>query len=164
MSRSAVWVALAALGCADAAALSWQDCGLLADVRGLELLSYSHEPDPIVLGEAYTITRHFRTLLPIQNLTEQFWSYERNGTEWSFVFGNGPFSRCGAADFQSRCPLPAGAELRFRERHPGTAAARPGRHRAVEHYFSDGVFAGCVVAVYDYRAPDYRAPDVHVVL
>ena len=66
----------------------------------------------------------------------------------SFVFGNGPFSRCGAADFQSRCPLPAGAELRFRERHPGTAAARPGRHRAAPGARSGGFLfpsPGCVV-------------------
>ena len=53
--------------------LSWQDCGLLADERGLELLQYAHEPDPIVLGEPYNISRRFRSLLkrPIYNLTER---------------------------------------------------------------------------------------------
>eukprot|EP00438_Fugacium_kawagutii_P004118 Skav212870 [mRNA] locus=scaffold151:64745:65224:- [translate_table: standard] len=144
---SAVW----------ASNLSWQDCGLLADERGIELLEYSHEPDPIVLGQPYTITRRFRSLLdrPIQNLTEKFQGYRRTGpTVWSPSFAPGPFSRCGNQQFQTPCPLDPRAEFAFREIHPVTHVAAPETHRAVEHYFADGTFVGCVVVVYSYVAPN----------
>ncbi|CAE7023110.1 unnamed protein product [Symbiodinium natans] len=134
-----------------ASALSWQDCGLLADERGLELLEYHHEPDPIVLGQPYSITRRFRSLLdrPIRNLTEKFQAYNRSGEAWSPTFAAGPFSRCGDQQFQTKCPLEPKAEFSFHERHP-TTHAQLGEHRAVEHYFADGAFVGCAVVVYRY--------------
>mmetsp|Transcript_40065 Transcript_40065/g.74695 ORF Transcript_40065/g.74695 Transcript_40065/m.74695 type:complete len:167 (+) Transcript_40065:78-578(+) len=148
-----VWAAWAS----EAEKLSWQDCGLLADERGIEMLAYAHEPDPIVLGQPYSIVRRFRSLLdrPIQNLTEKFQGYVKvpGLAEWSESFGAGPFSRCGDEQFQTKCPLESGAEFTFRERHPITHVTSPETHKAVEHYFADGVFVGCAVVEYSYVAP-----------
>mmetsp|Transcript_20245 Transcript_20245/g.38281 ORF Transcript_20245/g.38281 Transcript_20245/m.38281 type:complete len:171 (-) Transcript_20245:97-609(-) len=133
--------------------LAWQDCGLLADLRGIELLDYRHEPDPIVLGQPYNITRRFRSLLekPIRNLTERFWGSNRTAPSvWTPSFSNGPFSRCGNQQYQTSCPLAAFAEFDFTEQHPTTHVAQPEEHRAVEYYYADGVFAGCAVIVYAY--------------
>ncbi|CAE7474823.1 unnamed protein product [Symbiodinium pilosum] len=154
-----LWVsALAAHASAhEAVKLSWQDCGLLADEKGIELLDYTHEPDPIVLGEPYVITRRFRSLLdrPIQNLTETFQSYNRTApATWTPTFAGGPFSRCGREQYQTRCPLQPKEEFACHEHHPATHVTGAGTHRAVEHYFADGTFVGCAVVVYQYTAPD----------
>lgn len=54
---------------------------------------YSHAPDPIVVGEPYSITRRFRLLLdrPIQNLTEKFWGYKQTGPAVSWCSFEGVF-------------------------------------------------------------------------
>ena len=149
------WLFFAAM--AWASKLQWQDCGLLADERGLEMLEYSHAPDPIVVGEPYSITRRFRLLLdrPIQNLTENFWGYKQTGpAAWSPTFAPPVFSRCGAEQFQTKCPLEPHAVFAFHEQHPGTHVVAAGKHKAIEHYFADGIFVGCGVVEYSYVAPN----------
>eukprot|EP00930_Biecheleria_cincta_P091187 TRINITY_DN80686_c0_g1_i1.p1 TRINITY_DN80686_c0_g1~~TRINITY_DN80686_c0_g1_i1.p1 ORF type:complete len:177 (+),score=22.57 TRINITY_DN80686_c0_g1_i1:25-531(+) len=134
--------------------LVWQDCGLLADSRSIQLLEYRHEPDPIVIGQPYKITRRFRSLLnfSIGNLTEKFWTTERNASgSWKPAFQQPPLSRCGAEQYQTTCPLSAHAEFGFAEGHPSTHVKQPGEHRSIEHYYADGVFAGCAVVVYSYE-------------
>merc|ERR1711879_491701 len=108
------------------------------------VLEYSHQPDPIIIGQPFVITRRFRSLMdkPIMNLTEKFQSYTRTGSTWNQTFRNGPFSRCGSEQYQTACPLEAGTEFAFHEKHPSTHVALPGDPRAVEHYFADDVFAG----------------------
>mmetsp|Transcript_50412 Transcript_50412/g.155901 ORF Transcript_50412/g.155901 Transcript_50412/m.155901 type:complete len:183 (+) Transcript_50412:47-595(+) len=153
---------LLALQLTVAASLAWQDCGLLADVRGIELLAYSHTPDPIQVGQSYSILRTFRSLLgePIRSLTEEFWSFNRSAvdsTRWSSYFHNGPFNRCGQEDYQIGCPLAPHSNFSFEDHHP---AARGhgihGEHRSVEHYFVNGHFAGCAVVVYQYSNTSAR--------
>eukprot|EP00931_Biecheleriopsis_adriatica_P092986 TRINITY_DN66736_c0_g1_i1.p1 TRINITY_DN66736_c0_g1~~TRINITY_DN66736_c0_g1_i1.p1 ORF type:complete len:168 (+),score=23.90 TRINITY_DN66736_c0_g1_i1:96-599(+) len=137
------------------AALVWQDCGLEADVYGIELQEYGHSPDPIIIGKPYNITRRFRSRLdrPIHDLTERFWGTNRTAPEvWGPTFERGPFSRCGNKQYQTSCPLAPGASFAFAEGHPSTHAVLPGEHRAVEHYFADGIFVGCAVDVYSYAA------------
>ena len=156
MTRACILVLWLSAFATQAAKLSWQDCGLLADERGIELIDYKHEPDPIVLGQPYTITRRFRSLLdrPIRNLTEKFQSYNQTASAtWSPSFAGGPFSRCGTAQYQTECPLQPKAEFAFHEHHPATHVQAAGTHRAVEHYFADDTFAGCAVVVYMYTMP-----------
>lgn len=136
--------------------LQWQDCRLLSDVPGIVMLERRHEPDPILIGQPYNITRRFKSLLdvPIQNLTEAFSTTQRTSTgAWEPAFSRPPFGRCGKEQYQTRCPLAAGSEFSLHETHPRTHVSRPGQHRSVEHYYADGVYAGCAVVVYSYAAP-----------
>uniref|UniRef100_A0A7S1WH96 Transmembrane 9 superfamily member n=1 Tax=Alexandrium catenella TaxID=2925 RepID=A0A7S1WH96_ALECA len=155
-------VALLALLRGAAAGLVWQDCGLLADVPAVEIVEYSHTPDPIQVGQPYVIRRKFRSLLdkPIGNFSEEFWSYNRSAEDseqWSSYFHNGPFSRCGAKDYQISCPLQPRTTFLFEDHHPASKGHGPhGEHRAVEHYYVDGRFAGCVVVVFEYSNSSSR--------
>eukprot|EP00933_Yihiella_yeosuensis_P028894 TRINITY_DN22666_c5_g1_i1.p1 TRINITY_DN22666_c5_g1~~TRINITY_DN22666_c5_g1_i1.p1 ORF type:complete len:200 (+),score=16.42 TRINITY_DN22666_c5_g1_i1:60-602(+) len=157
-SNWCLYALLALAASSGATGLEWQDCSLLADVKGLTLLEYSHKPDPIVLGQPYSITRRFKNLLgrQIHELNETVEGYNQtiSGSEaWAPAsFKNGPFSRCGTKDFQTACPIAADEEFRFEEAHPTTHVVKPGKHRAIEHYYADGVYAGCVAVVYSYAA------------
>merc|ERR1712039_518049 len=115
-----------------------------------------HHPDPIIIGQPYTIFRRFRSLLPadMYSLKEEFWGFNRsrmNSSQWSEIFHIDPFDRCGTKEYQTVCPIQPRGEFTFNETHPATSVRLPGEHRSVQHYFVNGQFAGCAVIVYNYE-------------
>ena len=122
--------------------------------------AYSHSPDPIIHGKSNNINKTWLFQSPrpgdmsIRNLTEQVWVSHRNSSNvpWVLYFSN-TFELC---KFHSDvCQVQNRALFSFGDHHPPSRSAFYPEFRAVEHYFVNGVFAGCATASYS------QVTDVH---
>lgn len=139
--------------------LQWADCGLLLEKESLKLVSYTQDPDPVVVDAPWASSSTFTSLLdtPIQNLTGEFKTYKRNkqNTDWDPIFSTAVTSRCGSGDFQVQCPIGAHSNFTARAHHGSTKMYfGPGLHMSLELYYVDGVIAGCATAAYRVVAPE----------
>ena len=139
--------------------LKWQDCSLQAEQPLLRLTQYTHSPDPIVHGKNNTIIKRFEYaapgLGPIQSLREQVNVSHRGAADepWRLYFSN-DFDLCSI--HPDLCGTLPGAQVSFSDKHPPSHTSFSPHFQAIEHYFVNGLFAGCATIVYDQAAEPIR--------
>ena len=135
--------------------VSWQDCSLQSQVPALRLLSYTHSPDPIVHDRNNTISKSWRLepgLGPLRSLREHVSVSRRTSAlaPWEAYFEN-IFDLCAPPSHPSLCSgsLVPGSSFTYDDHHPPSRSPFSPLYQAIEHYYVNGVFAGCATIVYD---------------
>ena len=137
-----------------AAALQWEDCGLQSDAPALRLLSYAHNPDPIVAGAPSTIRKTWRYFGEdvLTGLSEKVFIDRKlpgGARAWTPYFNN-TFTVCGTGPFQHNvCPVAPNATFSYVDHHPASHSP-PAEFRAREEYYTDNgtKWIGCAEIVY----------------
>ena len=135
--------------------VSWQDCNLMAQVPALRLLSYTHSPDPIVHDRNNSISKRWQLmpgLGPLRSLREHVTVSRRKSAlaAWEAYFEN-TFDLCASSSHPSLCSgsIGPGSNFTYEDEHPPSRGPFSPHYQAIEHYYVNGVFAGCATVVYD---------------
>lgn len=149
------------------APLQWESCGLQTEVPLLDLVQYSHSPDPIINGSTWESRKTWRSSAAwtIQNLTQiatiyrmqkrgaaaaaaaaASWElFRQNRTE--LCDRNAEGSRSGGGGSSMPCGIVPGSSFTLVDAQT-TPEQYYYAYRAVEHLWADGIFAGCATALY----------------
>lgn len=135
-----------------AISLEWQDCNLQADHAELNILKYQHIPDPEVTTQNHSIVKSFQySGLTNVNVFNEYVKIDRSfvaPTDPSFVswepYFENTFDICTNHEI---CPIAPGTEFTIQDDH-GPSNSDPAWFRAVEYFYNDKVWIGCLTTVY----------------
>ena len=138
------------------APLNWQDCGLATGYPAIKLIDYQHSPDPIVFGKSSVRSKRWLLMnhskaVPLRSFTEQVNISHRASPSdpWQPYFSN-KFDLCAHAHPElCNGAVKPGDFFSYEDSHPPSHSSFIPHLRASEHYFVNGVFAGCAIVTYD---------------